>query len=83
MNRVILTLSFHLLNTLAFKRITLQICPFLIDKYGYSKLIFKLIIILGIIGVAAALVEFATDKEFWDAVPTHEEGDIFDHYERQ
>jgi len=47
------------------------------------KLIFKLIIILGIIGVAAALVEFATDKEFWDAVPTHEERDIFDHYEKQ
>jgi|TARA_R100000093_G_scaffold19847_1_gene11427 hypothetical protein len=47
------------------------------------KLIFKLIIILGIIGVAAALVEFALDEEFWDAVPTHEERDIFDHYERQ
>jgi hypothetical protein len=47
------------------------------------KLILKLIIIFAAISVAAALVEFALDEEFWDAVPTHEERDIFDHYERQ
>ncbi len=47
------------------------------------KLILKLTIILSIIGVAAALVEFATDEEFWDAIPTHEEKDIFNHYEKQ
>tara|TARA_R110002060_G_scaffold68566_3_gene77299 strand:+ start:979 stop:1134 length:156 start_codon:yes stop_codon:yes gene_type:complete len=47
------------------------------------KLILKLIIIFTTLSVAVVLVEFALDEEFWDAVPTEEEGDIFDHYERQ